>query len=573
MDFAYSKDLTNPVDYPTVPAGEPAARQQFMDLFNEIKDAHNAHAAEILHMRRYPLILPEIDDTARMQRALVASQNKILMLEEDENYNISQTLLLPTGCRIFGQYATITNNITTQDMVFHIKYSNCAICGINIVNTVNNIGITLAESSYNGSAIVVGYDTNVDTIYNTVIDGVTVTNGIENVSGIILMGKVENAEVRNCVVDGDFLTSFHVEWNGVSVISPKNVTFTKCIAQNNTHTDSYAYYISGAVGVNLKQCIAKNVVSGVMLYCGDNGAETGTEIVYTLDNSSILNFTGYGVSIKGTNIAQTIARYTGVKIDNCNIKGLSNGAAAVTEGIRIFINDGGISITNNKIETVNKGIRCDPSSGIDISHNEFDDIYEQAIKATSFKRGWIKDNIFKDVSIVGNTTADHVNIYLTYNSDDNEICGNKFGYAGQTIRPFAHIYLFRDANANNLSQNNNIHDNSFYKAEIGFSIINGTSADNLVLKTYIHSNKPISGDAISTGAYVYTTQGTSLVIYGGAMPTSGTWTAKDYVVNMFSTIAGTAGSKYTLDGWKRITTGSNNVLNVDWVEDRALTGA
>ena len=41
MAFDYSKKLTNPVDYPTVPQDEQHARQQFQDLFDEIKDEHN----------------------------------------------------------------------------------------------------------------------------------------------------------------------------------------------------------------------------------------------------------------------------------------------------------------------------------------------------------------------------------------------------------------------------------------------------------------------------------------------------------------------------------------------------
>lgn len=41
MPFDYTKKLNNPADYPTVPADETAARQQFMDLFDGIRDAYN----------------------------------------------------------------------------------------------------------------------------------------------------------------------------------------------------------------------------------------------------------------------------------------------------------------------------------------------------------------------------------------------------------------------------------------------------------------------------------------------------------------------------------------------------
>lgn len=46
MPFDYTKKLSNSVDYPTVPIDEVAARQQFMDLFDEIRDVHNTHVAD-----------------------------------------------------------------------------------------------------------------------------------------------------------------------------------------------------------------------------------------------------------------------------------------------------------------------------------------------------------------------------------------------------------------------------------------------------------------------------------------------------------------------------------------------
>jgi hypothetical protein len=63
-----------------------------------------------------------------------------------------------------------------------------------------------------------------------------------------------------------------------------------------------------------------------------------------------------------------------------------------------------------------------------------------------------------------------------------------------------------------------------------------------------------------------------LWVFVDAQPTSGSWSAGDYAELLVPTVNGTAGSKYVLKGYKRITTGTGNVLNTDWVEDRALTG-
>ena len=57
-----------------------------------------------------------------------------------------------------------------------------------------------------------------------------------------------------------------------------------------------------------------------------------------------------------------------------------------------------------------------------------------------------------------------------------------------------------------------------------------------------------------------------------AMPTSGTYRIGDYYENSNPQILGPSGSRYIIMGWMRITAGSNNVLNTDWFECRALTG-
>lgn len=57
-----------------------------------------------------------------------------------------------------------------------------------------------------------------------------------------------------------------------------------------------------------------------------------------------------------------------------------------------------------------------------------------------------------------------------------------------------------------------------------------------------------------------------------AMPTTGTWALGDRCLNSAPSVLGSGGSQYTITGWLRITTGSGNVLNTDWVQMRALTG-
>jgi hypothetical protein len=52
----------------------------------------------------------------------------------------------------------------------------------------------------------------------------------------------------------------------------------------------------------------------------------------------------------------------------------------------------------------------------------------------------------------------------------------------------------------------------------------------------------------------------------------GSWIQGDFLWSRAPVEAGAASSKYVIVGWSRITTGSGNVLNTDWVQSRVLTG-
>lgn len=53
-----------------------------------------------------------------------------------------------------------------------------------------------------------------------------------------------------------------------------------------------------------------------------------------------------------------------------------------------------------------------------------------------------------------------------------------------------------------------------------------------------------------------------------SMPTEGDYTAGDVEYNLSPTLAGVNGTRYTVLGWRRMTTGNTHELNVDWAEMR-----
>ena len=58
----------------------------------------------------------------------------------------------------------------------------------------------------------------------------------------------------------------------------------------------------------------------------------------------------------------------------------------------------------------------------------------------------------------------------------------------------------------------------------------------------------------------------------GALPNQSTWVAGDVAYNSSPSELGSASSKYIVTGWTRLTSGTGNVLNTDWFENRVLTG-
>jgi hypothetical protein len=62
------------------------------------------------------------------------------------------------------------------------------------------------------------------------------------------------------------------------------------------------------------------------------------------------------------------------------------------------------------------------------------------------------------------------------------------------------------------------------------------------------------------------------IFTGTTMPTTGSYNTGDEVRNTNKTEQGTSGSKYVIEKWLRLTTGSSHVLGTDWLALRLFTG-
>jgi hypothetical protein len=106
----------------------------------------------------------------------------------------------------------------------------------------------------------------------------------------------------------------------------------------------------------------------------------------------------------------------------------------------------------------------------------------------------------------------------------------------------------------------------------GGSGLDGASTNRGV--RYVPSNPRVNciiidGDPASA---TFDTVLTIPVNYASSMPTSGTYVYGHVVEASVPILSGTAPNRYLVSGWRRITTGSDHVLNTDWFEMRTLTG-
>lgn len=89
----------------------------------------------------------------------------------------------------------------------------------------------------------------------------------------------------------------------------------------------------------------------------------------------------------------------------------------------------------------------------------------------------------------------------------------------------------------------------------------GAQEYNRIINEYTEATFTVTGRRQGQEALTFT-----------SLPTQSTWKINDFVYKRGATEAGSGGSKYIIRGWSRITNGTNNVLNTDWLENRVLTG-
>lgn len=105
----------------------------------------------------------------------------------------------------------------------------------------------------------------------------------------------------------------------------------------------------------------------------------------------------------------------------------------------------------------------------------------------------------------------------------------------------------------------------------GVWLTSGTTFDNLNASGN-HTGSGVSGALFSDSSVVSQRRTGEQALTFNALPAQSSWLTGDVAYLANRPVLGTSPNKYVVDGWTRITSGTGNVLNTDWVERRLLTG-
>jgi hypothetical protein len=157
----------------------------------------------------------------------------------------------------------------------------------------------------------------------------------------------------------------------------------------------------------------------------------------------------------------------------------------------------------------------------------------------------------------------------------NRIRGNDIiTYTGKTCN--YGVWMQGAQAVNNVITDNNI------KGFTAHDILSDNGTNNVVgnvCLSAITNNIRAKGNVANNIGTIYyfrtgtfSTIGLIKITYDEAVPTTGSYNAGDICWKVNPSVSGSGGSQYVVHGWRRLTTGSNHVLNTDWVEMRMLTG-
>lgn len=506
------------------PKTEFEVQAKFQDLDEDIADSikHSVSGKKHFSLAAYPRIIPEGNDLGRFQRAIAdATEGSVLSVSDESVYEIPSTINITKKLHIIGN----------------------------------------------------------DTEFKTVTDGMDNTIKITGVDGLIISGIRFNQNLKG-------RTSIHL-------VNCTNFLISHCFFTG--YSKEFAYYLTDG-GIKLDDCIDGRILFNTWKDHGFQYTAATADLNRCISVQGTLsdNVTIMGNTFNRVNQGIVIACGNHLVSGNVFKEVKDNVLYMVQDHVSTVFSGNFVDHRYDEVLVIGKGSLIASSNMLKNAPNKFLSI-----------SGNVKEVLLAD-NTIDNTDIDSGQfIYwrdVTYQVDRMVVYRNNFR-CPTNVNNFEYFrignvlkFIFDDNDvrvATQASQRIIYFNGTIAKGAIRGGSIQGSdstaeavrvdasvtdydmSFENVKLISCrgVFARIRVVGNKVQFNVGPYILDKPSLNnIYADVMPTSGTWTQGDYAINTTPTVSGSTGSKYVIKGWLRVTTGSNNVLNTDWVEDRALTG-
>jgi hypothetical protein len=552
-------------------------------MFDDINNANTAfqatvnsslaESAKVVEVESYLLQVPEIDDTARIQRAIndaIAKNRKLVF--GGIKYYISNTL-------------TISASMIWEGLGWGRKNSSQNGVYTAIIRNTDVVGVKAIGGS------VIGGGTH---LYNVDFRGI-MFNGNGFVSDMVQLWCGSFFNMYNC----RFYSCGGVAISAKELMDSffSNIFFESCGSSDGTKPAILLQSGSGYENTNnlyfqnidFESCSGKLISSTVSAgYNTNNIRMNHIKMENHQSNQPFIDLnTVYGFTLKNGLLAGTGTQgntiSSMINLLNCemvdidvdmyhwaNVIGTSNPGAGLTTyinannviGLDVFIRlyngidsglTGSYAVTTTNCDPKKTKIRVIPIASNSVNKPHHNQTYDQMMKSIGFRSSYNQDGLVSfqnddinpaDVWQLGRVIADGSGTAFRFIRNLNGV--DTVLYTIDNTNTFNHL---KDVN---------------FKA--------GSVFANLAIAPF-GTNGSKYYDSNVNAERTYINGSWHRIGYATAMPSTGTWTAGDIVYNSNPSVLGSAGSQYVLHGWRRLTTGSANVLNVDWVEMRMVTGS
>lgn len=496
--------------------------QKVKEAINENYDQIGILEKFAVNVEKFPIQVPEANDTTRIQRAIDSIPNGGTIFLPDNTYMIDpsisvkpkakQTLLLAPNAIL----KAVTNALDDYNIVWIDRVENVSIIGGTIEGDRDTHTGTTGEKGH-GIRITAGKNIRISdvTIKKTWGDGIYMGGASPTMC--------EDVFIDNCVID-------NARRNGLSITGVKRCIVSHTVFKNivgtnpNSGVDIEPNVSETATDIDFIGCIFEgcgkngfqvydqlgnlvkrvNVIGCISINNTQDGFRFANANNFTLSDCQVIDNGRHGVNLDGD--LYTIHTFN---INGCIIDSSVNGGFVEGHhGINAYKTKDG-SIRNNNIKNYVYGIRADYGDyltiqGNTVNSNTYHGLYLTNMTLSNVKGNktrlngrsgifsdYCNNNVYEGNSIDSNNQksgeSNH-NVYFS-NSSDNLIASNIVRKGSETQVAATGIYLHSTATNNTLSKNDTKNG--------GTTELSNNSTTNIV-EPFIRSAKGTT--AVSSGA-------------------------------------------------------------------------